>query len=517
MAPPSGAVGVSVREPVRLSFSKSMRKDDVEHAVHFFPPPPSPPRLHWDGDDLVLSPDTAWDTAQTYVVTLAGEATDVRGNRLSTTYQSAFSTGSHIDTGRITGQVLQAARPAAGVSVLCYRLPSDRANPELDSADYVVQTDAQGRFALSFLRTGSYRVFALADRDRDWLWNIGVEELGVPATDVALEEAGAMQALPVMHLAVLDTVLPTLLDCSRASAGWWALEFDLEWSQRQLDSISVFEVLGPDTTLLERAVGSGARSRRLYARTRALETTGIELVVRNARAGRPPEGCVPEVGAARDSLQAFGPVEVLPDTAHPWLCPPRVVALVFNEAVARVTDSLFSSAAGGAGFHARTGSPFEVLLDPPWASVSEVPLRCEVRRGAVVSESGALWPQTDSTWLSFPVVPADSSGEYELTIVGLPLDPAAVVIVEIWPVERRDAACPLAFSPDQLATGRLAGGNYQFSILQDRDGDRVWSPGWPVPYVPSERLWYPADTLHVRPRFTVAFTLQFVASTDTLR
>ena len=154
-----------------------MRKDDVEHAVHFFPPPPSPPRLHWEGHDLVVSPDTVWDTSQTYVLTLPTEALDTRGNRLATTYQSAFSTGSHIDTGRITGQVLSSARPAAGAWVLCYRQPAPSSNPELDSADYVVQTDAEGRFAFSFLRTGSYRVFALADRDRDWLWNIGAEEL----------------------------------------------------------------------------------------------------------------------------------------------------------------------------------------------------------------------------------------------------------------------------------------------------------------------------------------------------
>jgi hypothetical protein len=132
--------------------------------------------------------------------------------------------------------------------VLCYREPGPESDPELDTADYVVQTDGDGRFALSFLGTGTYRVFALDDRDRDWLWNIGVEELAVPAGDLHLDSAGQTRALPALHLAALDTTLPSLADCALAAAGWWALEFDGDWAPGQVDSLQVFLVRGTDTS-----------------------------------------------------------------------------------------------------------------------------------------------------------------------------------------------------------------------------------------------------------------------------
>jgi len=510
MDPPSGAVGVSIRQPVRVSFSKPMRKDDVEHAVHFFPSPASPPRLHWEGHDLVVSPDTVWDSAQTYVLTLPTEAMDARGNRLAATYQSAFSTGSHIDTGRITGQVLQSARPAAGAWVLCYKQPSQHCNPEIDSADYVVQTDAEGRFALSFLRTGSYRVFALADRDRDWLWNIGAEELGVPAGDLEVDSAGATKSLPVLHLAALDTVLPALVDCRRVSDEWWALEFDAVWSGAQLDSLSVFEVRGRDTVRLDRPTGNRAGSSRLLAHAGAPETPGTEILLRHARQNRPPEGCVPAVTPTRDSLSIFGPVEILPDTGHTWVCPPAAVILVFDEPVASVSESSFVEAGRFARIRVRSGGPFEVHLVPPWDSLGEGPWVCSVAPGAVRAASGATWPESDTVRISFPLVDQDSAGEYEVRIEGLPHDPEAEVFVELWPVQLREPVCQLPLTSGQPASGRLAGGDYFLSLLSDRDGDQVWSPGWPSPFVPSERLWYPADTLHVRPRFTVEFTLSLV-------
>lgn len=504
MDPAPGTSSVELQQTIRLSFSKSMRKSEVEHSVHFFPPPAAPPHVHWDGHDLVITPDTAWDSGQTYVLTLPAEATDIRGNRLTGTYQSAFSTGTHIDSGRIVGQVLTGAKPAAGAWVLCYSQAA-ASNPEVDSADYVVQADEQGQFALSYLGPGTYRVFALVDRDKDWLWNIGAEDIAVPSGDLTLDASGPA-FLPALHCSDLDTVSPVLLSCASRSSGWWALEFDGEWPRKQLDSLQVFLVRGGDTSACDTVIRETGSTEVLLAHRGAIgPSEPAELLIRLAGSNRPSQACTPELAA--DTLAVFGPVAMSPDTAAGWLCAPEQISLEFREPLAAVRENSFRLEQEPVD--ARLQSAFELILSADWARIESGSPRVVISPGAVTAMSGRIWPGTDTVRLTLPLLPRDSTGDFDIHIAGLPETANHGVRLSVWPVSSPASVCPLELSGDRVQ-GRLAGGDYLMSLLWDTDGDRAWSAGWPAPFVPAERLWYPTDTLRIRPRFTTEFNLSLV-------
>jgi hypothetical protein len=199
---------------------------------------------------------------------------------------------------------------------------------------------------------------------------------------------------------------------------------------------------------------------------------------------------------------------VLPDTSGRWSCPPPAVSLWFNRPVATSAAGAFYCAQIPLSTELR--NPFELAVTADWgAALAEAP-QLAVAPGAVRSQDGGEWPQADTARFSLPLAPADSTGDYEISLHGLPTSPEAVVFLEVWPVSYPDQKCRLEVRSGDGILGRLAGGDYLLALLRDQDGDQVWSAGWPDPFVPSERLWYPADTLRVRPRFTTEFVLNLV-------
>lgn len=485
-----------------------MAKSEVEGALHLFPPPPSPPDLHWDGRDLVITPDTAWDSGQTYIVTLQTEASDVRGNRLAGTFQTAFSTGRQIDSGSIAGQVLQGARPAPGVLALCYAIERKDKNPELDTADYVIQTDSAGHFLFSFLRPGDYRVFGLDDRDRDWLWNIGVEAVAVPSLDVRV--AGQPAFLPALHLARLDTVKPALLNCELLSESWVRLHFDGELDRTVLDSVHVGLVRQADTLMPLRVLPGDSASDAALVELPAFEGDGrgSEILLRHLYSGRPDEVCsIDSVVAVQADFVAVP--QIWPDTSWLWPHPPAYVSMSFEEPLDSLVQGCFWRRPGPVLLRAELANPFEALISLATDSLWSDSAWLVVAPGAVRSTRGVPWPE-DTMFVALPVAPRDSSGRYEITLEGLPVTPDQTIRATIRPTDDAILTVGIELKPGESLTGMLAEGDYLLSLLSDSDGNGLWCSGWPSPFVPSERVWFPQDTVRVRARFTTEFSLSLV-------
>jgi hypothetical protein len=507
--PPAGSVGVAVTQPVTLLFSKPMNKDGVEPTLHFFPPPPSPPRLRWEGRQLLVTPDTAWDSGQTYVVTLQSEASDRRGNRLAATFQSAFSTGQRMDTGRIEGQILSGARPRGGALALCYRLPRERANPETDTADYVVQTDSAGRFTLSFLGPGNYRIFGLADQDGDWLWNIGSEDIAVPAQDVGLEGSGAASFLPALHLSDLDTSAPAFVACRPLSDTWWRLEFDGPLDSAALNSARVQFIAGEDTAVSSLLLSVDSLSSEVLARQPAPAAPPDEILWSRSRTADVRESCAPDSPSSDDTTHALPPPEIRPDTVAMCSCRPDQMLFVFARPLDSLQQSCFWPVSGVDSIQVELANAFEFELRW-WADArAGESTVVAVAPGAVVG-AGRSWPLAETLYVRLPLLLEDSTGGYELACEGLPVPPGQPVRVQIRPVSGPALPCRIDLTSAARASGRLAKGDYLVSLLADRDGNGRWAAGWPEPFVPSERLWFPSDTLRVRARFTTEFDLALV-------
>ena len=505
--PLSGTAQVDVHTPVTLSFSEPMKREDVEAALNIFPAPPAPPDLNWDGQTLAIEPDTVWAPDQTYVVTLQVEARDRRGNRLRESLQLAFSTGEHIDSASIGGSIWRGEAPVAQALALCYRLDRLNVNPELDTADYVVQVDSAGRFRFDYLSPGVYRVFGLEDRDRDWLWNIGVELLAVPSSDIDVADGSYL--LPPLFLTPLDTVSLRIESCQRLSRRYIEIQLDGPVDSIRLVAGQVSVTDGQDTYVASDILVVDTVATSFVAVLDSMpvaESAMLSLTVPG------PRGFEDTCSFATDGTPAFdqAPVPRLrPDSSYPPMLPPSSLSLTFDRPLERVNLEAARAHGTPPGDSLQIRIVHPMVLQIGRADGANLFDSVTVRfdSGAVTMTSGGHWPPEQAVGWRQPLLSADSTGTYEIFWSPGLSHPTATLWLGVQSARGDRSVHWVATSLDVPTVGRLAAGDYRLWLLGDEDGDRRKSVGWPQPFVPAEALWPLADTLKVRARFTTELEL----------
>ncbi len=203
--------GVSPETQIEVTFSKRMERESVQKAVYISPVLERPPELSWKGRTLFIKSLQRFSTDRTYVVTIGTGAQDQQGNPLAKPYSFAFSTGSRMDLGEISGKVTTPAGPQARAFVWAYRLePGKEPDPGKGNPDYITETDGEGDYFLRFLSPGVYRVFAFLDKDGDRKYAPEQEPLAVPPTDATLSDSADSVPMTDLFPVVRDTTRPQL-------------------------------------------------------------------------------------------------------------------------------------------------------------------------------------------------------------------------------------------------------------------------------------------------------------------
>lgn len=107
---------------------------------------------------------------QTYSINFKDAIGDLHESTPLRNYTYYFSTGEKIDSGRISGQVLDAftLQPIKEASVSLYA-QKPQEYPVVTPPDYVAVTDSVGMFHLQYIKEGCYHVFAGSDENRNYL------------------------------------------------------------------------------------------------------------------------------------------------------------------------------------------------------------------------------------------------------------------------------------------------------------------------------------------------------------
>lgn len=164
-----------------LAFSPSAGKYDIDT----------------DGKHVTITFAQPLEKNRTYTLTIDKNLKDILGRSFSSPFNLAFSTGRTIDSGIIEGRVFnQDKSPAGNALILAYASgPSNnRSDNMLDllhkEADYIAQTDASGAFSLGNIVPGSYRIFAIDDRNRDMRHDEDTEEIAVSSRPSVMTGSG---------------------------------------------------------------------------------------------------------------------------------------------------------------------------------------------------------------------------------------------------------------------------------------------------------------------------------------
>ena len=118
--------------------------------------------------------------ATTYTISFGNAIADNNEGNTLAGYRYVFSTGDYLDSLMISGSIADAAtgKTTEGVLALLYRSPVADSVPLKKTADYFAKSDATGKFTITNVAAGNYALYALEDKNGNFILDATDERAG---------------------------------------------------------------------------------------------------------------------------------------------------------------------------------------------------------------------------------------------------------------------------------------------------------------------------------------------------
>ena len=170
---------------ITLIFNEYINVLDVQKNVLVSPFPKTSPVIDFKLKTVSIKLiDTLIDNT-TYAINFGNAIVDNNENNPFKEFTYVFSTGSTIDSLKLSGKVLMAetGKPDSTLQALLYRNAND-SSVEKRKPDYIAKIDANGKFTFTNLSEGVYRIYALKDGDGGKTYNSKIESFAFADTDI---------------------------------------------------------------------------------------------------------------------------------------------------------------------------------------------------------------------------------------------------------------------------------------------------------------------------------------------
>ncbi len=166
-SPEAGALNFQGKK-VEITFDEIVNIKDQQKKVVVSPTPKEQPLIRALGKKVTVEFRDTLEPATTYVIDFSNAIEDNNEGNPLDGYAFSFSTGSELDSLRVSGMVLRASdlEPMQHVLVGLHSNLADSAFSRLP-LERVARTNDRGQFTIMGLKPGRYRVFALNDVDGD--------------------------------------------------------------------------------------------------------------------------------------------------------------------------------------------------------------------------------------------------------------------------------------------------------------------------------------------------------------
>jgi len=160
------------RQRIDVYFNENVQLNEVQNKLVVSPTQKQQPVARANGRRLTLDLRDSLIPNTTYTIDFSDAIRDLNEGNILDGFAMDFSTGDVIDSLRISGMVFEARNlePAQGMVVGVYSNLADSAITTLPF-ERVAKTNQLGQFTIRGLKPGTYRIFALDDRNHDWHWD----------------------------------------------------------------------------------------------------------------------------------------------------------------------------------------------------------------------------------------------------------------------------------------------------------------------------------------------------------
>lgn len=164
---------------IEIFFDEFVKLEKISENFVISPPFKKTPSVKLKGKSIYVKLEEELKENTTYTIDFGtGIVDNNEGNPLGE-YQFVFSTGESIDSLSIKGRVNNAfdELPLKNSMVMAYLNTNDSV-PLTTIPDYIALADSAGYFQINNLKSGTYKLFAIVDGNKDYLYNGPGEAIG---------------------------------------------------------------------------------------------------------------------------------------------------------------------------------------------------------------------------------------------------------------------------------------------------------------------------------------------------
>ena len=201
--PAEAATSVN-RQKITMRFNENIKLDNANEKMTISPPQVKAPTISSNAKTLTIELRDTLQANTTYTIDLGDAVQDNNEGNPLENLSLTFSTGDHIDTMKVMGTLLNAKdlEPVTGAFVGIYALNEDGIFPARGkegaslqlAIDSIValypdsifslrpferagKTDSYGRFTISGVGPGKYRMYAVKDGNTNYMYDVNTEDI----------------------------------------------------------------------------------------------------------------------------------------------------------------------------------------------------------------------------------------------------------------------------------------------------------------------------------------------------
>ncbi len=227
---------------IEFSFSEYVNKRNINEAFFVSPLIEGNPEFSWTNKTVYVEFPESLKENTTYSVFIGTEITDMNNNNnLSEPFVLTFSTGSKIDSGKISGKVY--ADKSDGTLIFAYKIDTGKVDIYNQKPTYLSQINDKGFYELTGLGEGLYTIYAVKDEFKDLVYDVGDDLIGIPSQNVELSKDIKFISNLDFLLHKEDTLSPNIQAVTMTDKNHIIVEFNepIDSSKITIDNFSIYD------------------------------------------------------------------------------------------------------------------------------------------------------------------------------------------------------------------------------------------------------------------------------------
>ena len=181
---------------ITLVFSEPVKLKEPKEEIIVSPKPGKDLTFLAKQNRVIIESKAAWKDSTTYSIAFRDGIQDITESNPAENLRIAFSTGPIIDSLTLTGRVVDALTEKIPQKITVAIYQSDTFNIFKHAPVYFTKTDKNGKFIITNLKLGTYRVYAFDDKNKNLKVETKTEKFGfIPGRVAMNEKADSIQII----------------------------------------------------------------------------------------------------------------------------------------------------------------------------------------------------------------------------------------------------------------------------------------------------------------------------------